>query len=403
MKVTHLVGGSAGGGAAKAALALHEALLEKNIDSRVIQSHGQGDGTGQSLERGLTGKAKRFARTVADRKIGAILSRGGDGRAVSPAIFGAPTSNFAEDSDIVHLHWITDGGFRLPYMTPFPSRTVWTLHDQWPMTGGCHYALECKMYEIGCTSGCPAMGGASLASGLLQNAKRRAIRKGINTVAVSSWLARTAENSVVFAGQPIQVIPNLVDTESFWPVPSQIARQALGLDTQRKILLIGHASSSYQKGADLLAAALDNLPSDAGDFDLVGFGGVDASLKDRYARHFGRVHDAPTLRLLFSAADAFALPSRAEAFGRTVIESFACGTPVIAFSGSGPDDIITPEVGILAPQGDLNAFQNGISKLLASSEHYASACRNRAEGVYSKSIVADQYIELYKEIIRKSA
>lgn len=399
MRVTHLVGASMLSGAGKAVAAIHEGLTDAGVDSSLIQSHGAARADTSTLEMGLIGKLGRYARTVADRQIGRALMAGGDGRMVSPAVFGSPVVKHRVGSDILHIHWINDGGFRLPFIRALPNRTVWTLHDQWALTGGCHYAFDCRRFETGCNSDCPAMGPGAMLARSMQRAKARAVRNGVHAVAVTSWLGRTAERSPVFAGQKVRTIPNTVDTQAFWPVPQSVAREALGLPQRRHLVLMGHTSSGYVKGADLLSQALNQIQSRPRALDLIGFGSLDGPLATKYTKHFGRVHDVPTLRLLFSAADVFALPSRTEAFGRTVIEAFACGTPVVAFAGSGPDDLITPETGRLVPPYDTAAFADALVMVSTGSESFRAACRGRAEKRYSKQVVAAQHVALYAEIL----
>jgi glycosyltransferase involved in cell wall biosynthesis len=56
--------------------------------------------------------------------------------------------------------------------------------------------------------------------------------------------------------------------------------------------------------------------------------------------NFGFVNDNNYLSYLYSAADVFVFPSIYEAFGKTVVESMSCGTPVVAFDNSGPSELI---------------------------------------------------------------
>lgn len=388
-----------GGGGARAALSTHIALQQAGIDSELIQSHGSPVGDATTLEAGTRRKLGRFARTVADRSIGRAIMSGGDGRNVSPGLFGSPVLSYVADADILHLHWLNDGGFRLPLFGTLPKNTVWTLHDQWAMTGGCHQVLGCNRYQTGCNRDCPAMGGGARLAAPMQRAKARAVRSGVHAVGVSSWLSRIAEHSRVFAGQTVLTIPNTVDTETFWPVPKMVARKALGLDVDRQILLMGHAGSSKLKGADLLADSLKIIDQRTHQLDLVGFGSADGPLEGRYTKHFGFVQDRTTLRLLYSAADVFAQPSRSEAFGLTVIEAFACGTPVVAFAGTGPDDIITPDTGRLVTAFDTDAYADALLSVATASAAYAEPCRQRAVHHYAHGVIARQYIALYEDIL----
>ena len=93
------------------------------------------------------------------------------------------------------------------------------------------------------------------------------------------------------------------------------------------------------------------------------------------------------------------MPSRAEAFGRTVIEAFACGTPVVAFAGTGPDDIITPDTGRLVPAFDIEAYADALLSVATASTAYSDPCRPRAVDYFAHAVVARQYIALYEEIL----
>lgn len=403
MRVLHVIGGRLNGGAARAALELHDALRRIDVDSHVLHSHGAASGPPmRSLETGAGSKLRRLGRSALELTLTRKLRRKGDGRGFSIGFFGVPVAPLAEQTDILHLHWIGSGSFRLPRWGGLPANTVWTFHDMWPLTGGCHYAFDCHKYETGCGA-CPALGSTrgTDVSTILQRQKARIARGGVHGVAISTWLAEQARQSAAMRGTDIETIPNLVDTEEFWPVPKSVARLALGLNPERKIILTGHVSNNFQKGGDLLAAALALLRQDKTvDFDLICFGKHDPALAADNTRHFGYVSDTTTLRLLYSAADVFAFPSRIEAFGRTIIEAFACGTPVSCFAGSGPDDIVVDLVtGTFAPKNDVAGFATGLRHCLLNSESMSAACRQRAEEVYSKPKVAALYKALYERVL----
>ncbi len=49
--------------------------------------------------------------------------------------------------DIVHLHWVCSGMIRIEDIARIKAPIVWSLHDMWAFTGGCHYDEECGAYE----------------------------------------------------------------------------------------------------------------------------------------------------------------------------------------------------------------------------------------------------------------
>ncbi len=119
-------------------------------------------------------------------------------------------------------------------------------------------------------------------------------------------------------------------------------------------------------------------------------------------KNFGFVHDSVSLRLIYSAADVFVAPSVMDAFGKTIAESMACGTPVVCFDATGPKDIVSHKVdGYKAKPFDTTDMAKGIEWIL-KAPNYNELCQNAREKVVSKfdsSIVAKKYIDLYKEIL----
>ena len=58
---------------------------------------------------------------------------------------------------LAHLHWITGGFLNVGSLRRWQVPFVWTLHDMWAFTGGCHYDEGCGRYRTRCES-CPALG-----------------------------------------------------------------------------------------------------------------------------------------------------------------------------------------------------------------------------------------------------
>jgi glycosyltransferase involved in cell wall biosynthesis len=106
---------------------------------------------------------------------------------------------------------------------------------------------------------------------------------------------------------------------------------------------------------------------------------------------------------LYGSAWVSALPSRAEAFGMVVVESLACGTPVVAArDGALPELIDRPEVGELFDGDDpaalAAALATALDRTAASNGSIAAACRARA-GDFSVARSADAHEALYRELI----
>jgi glycosyltransferase involved in cell wall biosynthesis len=79
----------------------------------------------------------------------------------------------------------------------------------------------------------------------------------------------------------------------------------------------------------------------------------------------------------YRACDLACIPSRAEPFGRTAIEAFAVGTPVVASTVGGLQEILTDgETGVLVPYGDETALADSLRRLLASPDLRQKICTN---------------------------
>jgi glycosyltransferase involved in cell wall biosynthesis len=135
------------------------------------------------------------------------------------------------------------------------------------------------------------------------------------------------------------------------------------------------------------------------------FGGVNKSELKKLNIDFhtmGILRDNLSLRAAYSAADLFLAPAIQESFGKTLVESMACGTPVVCFDATGPKDIVDHKVnGYKAIPFDSSDMANGINWILNSPD-YASLSRNASEKVircFEMKVMATQYIDLYKEVL----
>ena len=240
--------------------------------------------------------------------------------------------------------------YKLKSKPKFKQTLVWTAHDMWPFTGGCHYSGECIKYTQSCGQ-CPQL--KSLQNGDISRwvwwRKTKAWKNlNLTIVTPSQWLANCARNSSLFQDLRIEVIPNDLEIQRFKPIEKNTARHLLGLPQDKQLILFGAMSSTsdYRKGFHLLKPALQKLsqsPMLQERLELVIFGAsepkepIDVGFKIRY---LGRLNDDISLALTYSAADVMIVQSIQEAFGQTASESLSCGTPVMAFNANRLKDIV---------------------------------------------------------------
>ncbi len=409
MKILHLVAGELNGGAARGAYWLHQGLQQIGVDSTVLTNATEtyGDDSVISLTDSVFGRAK-FA---VSQKIGRAPVRAYPNRKRWIFNTGFDGVDFTRhpayaSADLIHLHWIS-GLVSTRALRKVKKPLVWTLRDMWPFTGGCHYSLDCDHYTKGCGN-CPQLGSSrerDLSHFVFQH-KQKLLPKGIRVVGISKWLSDCARKSELFREYQVVTISNNVDTESFSPLRKKEARQALGLNDGQKIVLIGaQDAENFYKGFELFLQALETL--DKENLLVVLFGASAADMRDSHgvqSKHIGILSDTKALCQAYSAADVFVAPSRMEAFGKTIVESMACGTPVVCFDATGPKDIVEHKVnGYRATPFEPQDLAQGIQWVLDQPpDTYQALCRSArtcAQQRFDSRVIAGQYEVLYNEML----
>jgi teichuronic acid biosynthesis glycosyltransferase TuaC len=174
------------------------------------------------------------------------------------------------------------------------------------------------------------------------------------------------------------VFRNGVDAELFRPVDRAAEREALGF-RRPTLLSVGHLVP--RKGHHVVVDALASLPEC--DLAIVGTGPEEPrlrahverlGLKDR-VRFAGRVEQAE-LRRWYGAADALVLASDREGWANVLLESMACGTPVVATSVWGtPEVVASKEAGVLIADRTSEAVVDGVRRLFAERPDSAATRR----------------------------
>jgi glycosyltransferase involved in cell wall biosynthesis len=414
MKIIHVSTSDSVGGAAKAAYRVHRALVDSGIDSRmwVLDRNSDDDRVGNVK---LT-LAVRLKTKFQNRLMARNLS---DWHTDNPILhsFGKISAGLvgdlnASNADIVNLHWIS-GILSIKDIGRLSKPIVWRLADMWAFCGAEHYEMDTPTarFKNGYLQDNRPVGerGPDI-NRLVWNEKRRSwVKQFFTIVCTTNWLAKCARESELFSNMPIHVIPNPLEVNEMWkPIDKQVARIALNLPLDRKIILMGaHCVTNPIKGIDLLIEAVKRIASqNGGDFYLVFFG--QGKPKEEIhcpcAMHWlGEVRDDRLLTLAYSAADVMVVPSRQEAFGQAASEAQACGTPVVAFDNSGPADIVIHrETGWLAKAFDTEDLAKGIMWVLSDEDRWvklSQLAREKAVERFSPGVIAEQYGQVYEEVL----
>lgn len=234
----------------------------------------------------------------------------------------------------------------------------------------------------------------------------RALEASAAIVAVSAAL----KASLVGMGVPaarITVLRNGVDTELFQPVVRSTARRELGLPIDGRIIAcVGNLVPGKRTDLALEAAA---RIKDA-TIVFVGRGSERARLQRlgselSMTQRMQFFDEMPQQRLrdVYSAADALVLASEREGWPNVLLESVACGTPVVAFNVGGVPEILTdPAAGIIVRGGhDAGLLAEALGALFA---HPPAREAVRAAAVrFSWDPVLDAQLALYRRVAGLSA
>ena len=377
MKITIVNTSDSRGGAAIAALRLFKVLYRKLPETRMFVREKFTDNTGiTGLNRSFIQRCKiqwfflleRFRFIPRAKNKESWFS-------VSPADFGQCIEQYPEirNADIIHLHWVqmgflSTGSIRRIIKTGKPI--VWTLHDMWAFTGGCHYPGDCVNYmkECGNCYFLKSPGKNDLTQKHFKKKLRLFANSNISFIAVSNWMAESARKSSLIGKGKITVLPNPIDTEIYKPADKLLVRDELGLPRDKFLILSGAANlQDKRKGFMYLIEAFEKMkqtdPGISEKFGLITFGklsDVENPAVPIYPQSY--LKDDSAIAKLYQAADVFVLPSLEDNLPSTVMESIACGTAVVAFNIGGIPDMIEHKVnGYLAELKNTDDLISGIN------------------------------------------
>ena len=274
-----------------------------------------------------------------------------------------------EMPDIIHCHNLHGKYFDLAAL-PFLSKQrplILHLHDAWLLSGHCAHSLDCERWKIGCgkciylNSYPPVRKDNTAENWKLK--KRIYANSQLYILTVSQWLMDKVQKSML-NGIKTRVIHNGVDLTVFYPDKQRVARKELNLPLDAKIVIFS--------GLKYLATVERILPLLKGTnllFVCLGISGEGKFIGQGKLLKTGFVKGAKRMAQYFRAADVFLHVPKADSFPTTVIESLACGTPVVANAVGGiPEQIKDGETGFLLSSTDLLGIVNAIQTLIDDDE-----------------------------------
>jgi glycosyltransferase involved in cell wall biosynthesis len=307
--------------------------------------------------------------------------------------------------DIVNLHWINGGIASIRAVGKLQVPVVWTLHDMWPFTGGCHYSGGCTQYLLNCRK-CPkikSIFGAPAVTRWVHERKRKHWGTNpLHAITPSAWMKELALASSLFAEAKITHIPNCVDAAVFNSGGREKTRSELALPRDSKAVLFSSANQS-RKGANIIPKFIQLLRrgESTTSWRFLFMGGLPPLLEPQIDT-IALPHSTNETRVAtyYAASDLYVLPSLEDNLPNTVSESLNCGTPVIAFPTGGiPEMIENFRNGVLSKDLTAESLVAAVQTCLRDRFLERHEIANNARATYAPNVIASQHQQLYRELL----
>ena len=185
-------------------------------------------------------------------------------------------------------------------------------------------------------------------------------------------VSESLKKELILKGIPPNKITTIYNgiNQIFKPIEQTIAREKLGLCNNKKIVIyVGHLT--YLKGIHYLLKAISKVKTKNISLYIIGEGeyhnNLQSLVKQLGLNNITFVGEKRQSELLYwyNAADILCLPSLSEGMPNVVLESLACGTPVIATDISDISDIINKDNGVLINPEKIYTLNKAIDKVLS--------------------------------------
>ena len=406
IKVLHIIGGRSTDGAYKGVNILHQALLESNIESKILNdvqpkiNHADI----KIFDKNIIFINKNFYTKIINKtfiyleKILKSIFLHSPRSTFTLGFFGFDITKVKEysDADIVHIHWLSQGFINLKSLSKIDKPVIWTMRDMWPFTGGSHYTMDFEKFEN------------SRLSKIIQKFKKKNYNKNFHFVAISDWLKARAEKSYILKDYDIKLIYNNIDLKDYNLIKQDTARSILKINTKKKIILYGAQNpQSKRKGWEIFVETLKSL--DKSKYFILIFGNFwSKKILDNIGieyKNMGFIDDKKMLNSIYACADIFVASSIQEAFGKTWAEAMACETPVVCFNNTSASEVVEHKInGYVARSFDSIGLKEGIEWLSSEIEKGNYKRDNARNNIlnFDAKFISKKYIDLYKNVLNNN-
>lgn len=393
MKVVHINAVSVGGGAAIAATRHVEAMINAGYDACLVASRNEKyNYFVKKIPRAQIALAANLALTEAVRRIQRKILAPIGTYSFNYTSFPVHKMEVVKESDIIIIHWINGllDTSEIEKILKLGKPTYWYMHDMYPITGGCHHALECNKYTDRCylcTLCTKAFPYDFARHNFDKKLKVFSKYSNLSFITPSTWLGCCVRKSKIGQGHNVFVIPNVINTDIFKPLGIE-TKSFFGLNSnKRTILFSANNLDDPYKGAKFVFECLKKL--DPEKYEGLVIGVANQSVLHTLPINVistGRLSDEIALSVAYNACDTVLISSVAENYPNVVLEAMACGKPCIGFQTGGISDLIKHEIsGYLTKEKTASSLCEGIDYVFASKDRYENLSSNARKQIVNNN------------------
>ncbi|KKT73912.1 MAG: Glycosyl transferase group 1 [Microgenomates group bacterium GW2011_GWA2_44_7] len=317
-----------------------------------------------------------------------------------------------KNADIVHCHNLHGRYFNLSTLQEMSIEkpVIWTLHDEWAITPHCVCTFEGKEMKNGLFI-CQDKNTPPRI--LWDNTKYLLWRKNsiykksrLHIVTPSQWLMERVEKTILNL-QDVRLIHNGIDADAFKMSDKNIARQKLGLPSDKKIILFlaDDAKNNIWKGWNYVEEVIGKYKDNKNLFFIIA-GNYAYHPDEDNVKHILHMNKKEDVALYYSAADIFLFTSVAENFPLVILEAMSCGLPIVSFDVGGVKEaVIHKENGYISTYKDTRSLIEGIEYILNLNanelEAMSKSSIKRIQDYFTSTIMINNYLNLYLELLRQ--
>lgn len=284
------------------------------------------------------------------------------------------------DPDIIFIKWVSgfvNARFIADLKKFSKAKIVISFIDQAPLTGGCHYPIDCLQFMNECIN-CPMSKSKLFKKCIHENYKykKRYLPNELLIMIASSGDEKLLKKSKLYTNQKILKVLPTINSNEFKPEDKISAKEAFDIDAKKKVILCGSSNlKESRKGMSYLIEAIKLMKYK--DFVLLIIGNQELENIDCDVRYAGYLSKAKLIKA-YQAADVFVCPSIADSGPMMVSQSIMTGTPVVAFPIGVSNDLVHRLLtGYRAKFCDIEDLANGVDFILSlSDEQYKKMSRN---------------------------